>query len=116
MVNKIDRSERLLAGVILIIFSLIGLMFRLTGYESIIRGTRYVYYHSGGYSLPSLMISLIFIIILLLGIYLIYNVTQEEDLAKNKGLIKNYINILEERNRALMEELDKSRQNKKGNL
>lgn len=106
MVNKIDRSERLLAGVILILFSLIGLMYRLTGYD-IIRGTGYVYYYSGGHSLPSIIISLIFIIILSLGIYLIYDVTQETNFAENKRLMKDYTNILEARNRALMKELDK---------
>lgn len=112
MVNKIDRSERLLAGVILIIFSLIGLTYRLTGYD-IIGGTRYVYYRSAGYSLPYIMISLIFVMVLLLGVYLVYNTTQENNFVKDKKLIKDYISTLEVRNRELKEELYKPRKNKK---
>jgi hypothetical protein len=109
MVNKIDSSERLLAGVILIIFSLMGLMYRLTGFESIVREKGYSI--SNGYSLASIFISLAFAVILIMGLILVYNVIHENKLEKNTQFIKDYLIVIEGRNKTLKAELEKYRKN-----
>lgn len=70
----LDPSERLFAGVVLIVVGLVGLVYRQTGYGMIIGDLRAgSMFYGGGYSLLSLMISAIFIIVVLLGIYIVYD-------------------------------------------
>ncbi len=70
----LDPSERLFAGVVLIVVGLVGLVYRQTGYGMIIGDLRTgSMFYGGGYSLLSLMISAIFIIVVLLGIYIVYD-------------------------------------------
>ncbi len=70
----LDPSERLFAGVVLIVVGLVGLVYRQTGYGMIIGDLKTgSMFYGGGYSLLSLMISAIFIIVVLLGIYIVYD-------------------------------------------
>ncbi len=70
----LDPSERLFAGVVLIVVGLVGLVYRQTGYGMMIGDLRTgSMFYGGGYSLLSLMISAIFIIVVLLGIYIVYD-------------------------------------------
>jgi len=72
--NKLEPSERLFAGVVLIVVGLVGLVYRLTGYGMVIGDIRTGSMFFGwGYSLLSLIISAIFIIVVLLGIYIVYD-------------------------------------------
>jgi len=56
----LDPSERLFAGVVLIVIGLVGLVYRLTGYGMIIGDVRTgSMFYGGGYSLLSLLITAI---------------------------------------------------------
>ncbi len=64
----LDPGERLFAGVVLIVIGLMGLVYRLTGYDMIIGDIRSgSMFYSGDYSLLPLNISVVFIIIVLPG-------------------------------------------------
>lgn len=64
----LEPSERLFAGVVLIVIGLVGLVYRLTGYGMIIGDIRTgSMFYSGGYSLLSLIITTVFIIVVLPG-------------------------------------------------
>lgn len=76
MAGRLDPSEKLLAGVVLIVVGLVGLVYRLTGYGMFI-GSGYVFY-GGGYSLLSLIISSVFIIVTVLGIYIVYDTVKKD--------------------------------------
>jgi len=67
----LDPGERLFAGVVLIVIGLMGLVYRLNGYGVIMRDIRTgSMFYSRGYSLLSLIISAVFIIVVLLGVYI----------------------------------------------
>jgi hypothetical protein len=109
--KDMDRNERLFAGVTLIIISLAGLVYRLVSFE-FTEGT-------DGYSIASLIISTIFLISALLGIYIAYDavksrssdmkikpheiIEQEimDTLRSSEKLLMEYIAVLEERNKEL---------------
>lgn len=75
----IDPSERLFAGVVLIVVGLVGLVYRITGYGMVIGDLRTgSMFFGGGYSLLSLIISAIFIIVVLLGIYIVYSTIRKD--------------------------------------
>jgi len=49
---KLDLGERLFAGVALVVVGLVGLVYRITGYEMLIGDVRGTYtYYSGGCNL-----------------------------------------------------------------
>lgn len=75
----LDPSERLFAGVVLIVVGLVGLVYRITGYGMVIGDLRTgSMFFGGGYSLLSLIISAIFIIVVLLGIYIVYSTIRKD--------------------------------------
>ena len=75
----LDPSERLFAGVVLIVIGLVGLVYRLTGYGMIIGDVRTgSMFYGGGYSLLSLLITAIFIIVVLFGMYVVYDTIRKE--------------------------------------
>jgi uncharacterized membrane protein len=75
----LDPSERLFAGVVLIVIGLVGLVYRLTGYGMIIGDIRTgSMFYSGGYSLLSLVISAVFVIVVLLGVYIVYDTIRKD--------------------------------------
>jgi hypothetical protein len=75
----LEPSERLFAGVVLIVIGLVGLVYRLTGYGVIIGDVRTgSMFYSGGYSLLSLIISALFVIVVLLGIYIVYDTIRKD--------------------------------------
>ena len=75
----LDPSERLFAGVVLIVVGLVGLVYRLTGYGMVIGDIRTgSMFYSGGYSLLSLIISAVFIIVVMLGIYIVYDTIRKD--------------------------------------
>lgn len=75
----LDPSEKLFAGVVLIVIGLVGLVYRLTGYGMIIGDVRTgSMFYGGGYSLLSLLITAIFIIVVLFGMYIVYDTIKKE--------------------------------------
>ncbi len=75
----LDPSERLFAGVVLIVIGLVGLVYRLTGYGVIIGDIRTgSMFYGGGYSLLSLIISALFVIVVLLGVYIVYDTIRKD--------------------------------------
>lgn len=75
----LDPSERLFAGVVLIVIGLVGLVYRMTGYGMIIGDIRTgSVFYSGGYSLLSMIISAVFIIVVLLGVYIVYDTVRKD--------------------------------------
>lgn len=75
----LDPSEKLFAGVVLTVIGLVGLVYRLTGYGMVIGDLRTgSMFYGGGYSLLSLIISAIFIIVVLLGMYVVYDTIRKD--------------------------------------
>ncbi|MDD5474752.1 MAG: hypothetical protein PHU34_11500 [Candidatus Methanoperedens sp.] len=75
----LDPSEKLFAGVVLTVIGLVGLVYRLTGYGMVIGDLRTgSMFYGGGYSLLSLIISAIFIIVVLLGMYVVYDTIKKD--------------------------------------
>lgn len=75
----LDPSERLFAGVVLIVIGLVGLVYRLTGYGIVIGDVRTgSMFFGGGYSLLSLIITAVFIIVVLLGVYIVYDTIRKD--------------------------------------
>jgi uncharacterized membrane protein len=80
----LDPSERLFAGVVLIVVGLVGLVYRLTGYGMVIGDIRTgSMFYSGGYSLLPLIITAIFIIVVMLGIYIVYDTIRKDSKTLN---------------------------------
>lgn len=80
----LDPSERLFAGVVLIVVGLVGLVYRLTGYGMVIGDIRTgSMFYSGGYSLLSLIITAVFIFVVLLGIYIVYDTIRKDSKTLN---------------------------------
>ena len=79
MSGRLDPSEKLLAGVVLTVIGLVGLVYRLTGYGLVIGDTRGGYmFYGGGYSVLSLLISATFIAAAMLGIYIVYDTIKKD--------------------------------------
>ncbi len=75
----LDPSEKLFAGVVLTVIGLVGLVYRLTGYGMVIGDLRTgSMFYGGGYSLLSLIITSIFIIVVLLGMYVVYDTIKKD--------------------------------------
>ena len=80
----LDPGEKLFAGVVLIVVGLVGLVYRLTGYGMVIGDIRTgSMFYSGGYSLLSLIITAVFIIVVLLGIYIVYDTIRKDSKTLN---------------------------------
>lgn len=76
---KLDQSERLFAGVVLVVVGLVGLVYRITGYGMLIGDVRGTYtYYSGGCNLLSLVVTAVFLIVALLGIYVVYDTIKKD--------------------------------------
>ena len=79
MSDRLDPSEKLLAGVVLTVIGLVGLVYRLTGYGMVIEDARGSYaFYGGGYSVLSLIISATFIVAAMLGIYIVYDTVKKD--------------------------------------
>ncbi len=80
----LDLSERLLAGVVLAVTGLGGLVYRFTAYGKVIGDlkTGFMFYGTG-YTLLSLIISAIFIIAAVLGIYIVYDTFKKMQVTDN---------------------------------
>lgn len=79
MVIKLDPSDRLFAGVVLIVIGLVGLVYRITGYGMLIGDIRGTYtYYSGGCNLLSLVVTSIFLVVTFLGIYVVYDTIRKD--------------------------------------
>ena len=75
----LEPGEKLFAGVVLIVIGLVGLVYRLTGYGMIIGDVRTgSMFYGGGYSLLSLLITAIFIIVVLFGMYIVYDTIKKD--------------------------------------
>lgn len=75
----LDPSEKLFAGVVLTVIGLVGLVYRLTGYGMVIGDLRTgSMFYGGGYSLLSLIITSVFIIVVLLGMYVVYDTIKKD--------------------------------------
>lgn len=71
---KMDPSDKLFAGVVLIVVGLVGLVYRITGYGMLIGDVRGTYtYYSGGCNQLSLVVTAVFLIVTFLGIYVVYD-------------------------------------------
>ncbi len=76
---KLDPSEKLFAGVVLIVVGLVGLVYRITGYGMLIGDIRGTYtYYSGGCNLLSLVVTAVFLIVTFIGIYLVYDTVKKD--------------------------------------
>jgi len=75
----LEPSDRLFAGVVLIVIGLVGLVYRLTGYGMVIGDIRTgAMFYAGGYSLLSLIITAVFLIVVILGIYIVYDTIRKD--------------------------------------
>ena len=76
---KIDPGDKLFAGVVLVVVGLVGLVYRITGYGMLIGDVRGTYtYYSGGCNLLSLVVTTVFLIVVLLGIYVVYDTIRKD--------------------------------------
>lgn len=81
MTDKLDPGDRLFAGVVLAIVGLVGLVlvYRSLDYSIIIGDAQGVYsFHGGGMSLFSLVIITLFVLVTLLGIFVVYDTIQKD--------------------------------------
>jgi len=103
-------NERLLAGVVLIIIGIEGLALRFTGNESTVGTTGFVFY-KGGYSMLSLIITSMLLIVTSLGLYIVYDAVKRRNFINidstlryyeiSNILFMEYIILLEERQKEL---------------
>ena len=81
MTDKLDPGDRLFVGVILAIVGLVGLVlvYRSLDYSIIIGDVRSVHsFDGGGLSLLSIIIIILFMIVTLLGIYVVYDTIKKD--------------------------------------
>ncbi len=79
MANKLDPGEKLLAGVVLTVTGLVGLVYRLTGYGMVVGDLKDGYmFYGGSYSTLSLLISAVFMVIAILGAYIVYDTIKKD--------------------------------------
>lgn len=89
MSDKLDPGDRLFAGVILAIVGLVGLVlvYRSLDYSIIIGETQGVHsFHGGGMSLLSLVIITLFVIVTLLGIFVVYDTIKKDKRTRNDSI------------------------------
>lgn len=73
----LDKADRLLAGVVLSVIGVAGLVYRLTSCVSDIGELNKLVFYGGGYTILSLSITVIFLIVVTMGLYLIYTVIKK---------------------------------------
>ncbi len=80
MIDKLDPGDKLFAGVILAIVGLVGLVVvnRFSDYSIIFGDVRGFSFYGGGLSFLSIIIIALFIIVTLLGIYIIYDTIKKD--------------------------------------
>jgi len=81
MTNKLDPGDRLFVGVILAIVGLVGLVliYRSLDYSIIIGDVQGFHsFQGGGFSIFSIIIITLFIIVTLLGIYVVYDTIRKD--------------------------------------
>ncbi len=81
MTNKLDPGDRLFVGVILAIVGLVGLVliYRSLDYSIIMGDVQGFHsFHGGGFSVLSMIIITLFILVTLLGIYLVYDTIRKD--------------------------------------
>lgn len=79
--NKLDPGDRLFVGVILAIVGLVGLVliYRSLDYSIIMGDVQGIHsFHGGGFSILSIIIITLFIIVTLLGIYVVYDTIRKD--------------------------------------
>ena len=83
MADKLDPGEKLLAGLVLTVVGLIGLVYRFPGYGIVIGdlGGGYMFYSWSHFLLP-IIISSIFIIVAILGMYIVYDTIKKDAKAR----------------------------------
>lgn len=81
MTNKLDPGDRLFIGVILAVVGLVGLVliYRSLDYSIIMGDVQGFYsFHGGGFSILSIIIITLFILVTLLGIYVVYDTIRKD--------------------------------------
>ncbi len=80
MAEKLDPSEKLLVGLVLIVIGLVGLVYRFPGYGMVIGDLResHMFFYGGGDSMLALVIITIFLIVTVLGIYIVYDTIKRD--------------------------------------
>ncbi len=80
MADKLEPSEKLLAGLVLIVIGLVGLVYRFPGYGMVIGDLResHMLFYGGGYSVLSFIIIAIFMTVTILGMYIVYNTIKKD--------------------------------------
>lgn len=74
----LDTADRLLAGVVLSVIGVAGLVYRLTSCVSDIGELNKLVFYGGGYAFLSLGITIIFMLVVCTGLYLIYTVIRKK--------------------------------------
>ncbi len=83
MAARLEPSDKLFAGVILTVVGLVGLFYSLVyisrDYSVVIGDLRGAHaFYGGGYTILSLIITSIFIIVTLLGVYIVYDTIKKD--------------------------------------
>ncbi len=81
MTNKLDPGDRLFVGVILAVVGLVGLVliYRSLDYSIIIGDVQSFHsFQGGGFSILSIIIIALFILVTLLGIYVVYDTIRKD--------------------------------------
>jgi hypothetical protein len=81
MTNKLDPGDRLFVGVILAIVGLVGLVliYRSLDYTIIMGDVQGLHsFHGSGFSILLIIIITLFVLVTLLGIYLVYDIIKKD--------------------------------------
>lgn len=79
MAERLDPGEKLIAGVVLIVVGLVGLNYRLTGFDMVIGNIRSGHMvYGGSYTIISIIVIIIFLIVTILGIYIVYDTIKKD--------------------------------------